>query len=603
MSKAQLDDNSESAVARIGSTVAGRFLIRRFLGSGGMGAVFEAEHVFMKRRVALKILHADLLLDDEVVARFEREAILAGRLQHPGIVGATDFGRLDDGALYLALEYVAGRTLAEELNRRGPLEPSRAVFIAMQINSALGAAHAAGIVHRDLKPENIMLQEKRAGDPLGDVVRVLDFGIAKLHQPEQGENLTRAGALFGTPEYMPPEQAMGQAADPRSDLYGLGMLLYEMVSGRSAFRAPRIATMLAAQITEPPPALPDHVSAPLRRLIGQLLEKDPRHRPQSSRLLQTEFSRLAADLGGEHSASSLPRLARWTSRMSKGAVWALLLCAFSGGALWWWLAPPERPNVEAPLPEASSETVSQQQLLSDARSGDRDAIFATRRLAEQYQAASAVLSLGPRPRQKPAPDDQGSRLQQVERYLALGRGYSVIRHAPAALSMYRQAVLLDPHVANDPELLLDVRGALAAHDAVEEGLVFVLESLGAHGADMVFDVYQDHLGQPGMTPVVARAMKAVRAKEGLRHATPALSVALRLDRARSCGQFLAVLGEAAQAADQRSLKWLIRLQRTTGCGATGQQDCFACLRAQQSTLDRATLRAQTHRQPAFLTPP
>jgi serine/threonine-protein kinase len=211
--------------------VADRYRVMERIGQGGMGSVYRAQHVHMKKAVALKVLHRDLTRQPEAVARFEREAIAAGSIDHPNIAKATDFGRLSDGSFFLVLEYVQGKTLSQLLRERS-VGIDEALEICKQVSSALSAAHAAGIVHRDLKPDNVMLVE-RPGEP--DLVKVLDFGIAKLSSPQESEHrsatrtpLTRLGSVFGTPEYMAPEQASGSAVDQRADLYALGITLYRL---------------------------------------------------------------------------------------------------------------------------------------------------------------------------------------------------------------------------------------------------------------------------------------------------------------------------------------------------------------------------------------
>jgi serine/threonine protein kinase len=258
----------------IGKLIAERYRVDVRLGVGGMGAVYRAEHVLMKKPVAVKVLHREMTVVEEVVKRFEREAIAAGRIDHPHVTVATDFGKLEDGAFYLVLEYVPGRSLTDLLAESGALPTARALFIARQVAEGLGAAHAAGIVHRDLKPDNIMLIE-RGGTK--DFVKVLDFGIAKVSAEGEGPSsqLTRLGSVFGTPAYMSPEQASGQPVDQRADLYALGLVLYEMIAGHAAFEAEELVMLLAKQITEPPPPLPPAVDAGVAALVMRLLEKDP----------------------------------------------------------------------------------------------------------------------------------------------------------------------------------------------------------------------------------------------------------------------------------------------------------------------------------------
>jgi serine/threonine protein kinase len=281
--------------ALIGITISDRYRIERLLGEGGMGAVYQAEHTLMRKRMAIKVLHPEMTRLPEVVARFEREAMAAAHIDHPHVVTATDFGKLEDGSFFLALEYVEGKSL-RELIGQGRLELGRALHIARQIAAALGRAHQLKIVHRDLKPENVMLVV-RDGD--SDFVKVLDFGIAKVPMGEFGENgsgspghpiLTQAGMVYGTPEYMAPEQALGQPVDSRADLYALGCIMYEMLTGLRPFDAESKVALLGMQVTAPVPPMatkaPDASIPPeVEALVKQLLAKEASERVADAKIV------------------------------------------------------------------------------------------------------------------------------------------------------------------------------------------------------------------------------------------------------------------------------------------------------------------------------
>ena len=219
--------------ALVGSVVDGRYRIERVLGTGGMGAVYEAEHVEIGKKVALKVLHPQFSRQADLVARFRREARAASKVGHPNIVDVTDSGTTPDGDVYFVMERLDGLDLGEVLRHERRVAPDRVVAIGTQVCRALSAAHAAGIIHRDLKPENIFLVS-REGVP--DFVKVLDFGIAKQDMGNQNSprRLTTPGIAMGTPEYMAPEQAAGKAIDGRVDIYSVGAILYEMLTGGSA---------------------------------------------------------------------------------------------------------------------------------------------------------------------------------------------------------------------------------------------------------------------------------------------------------------------------------------------------------------------------------
>jgi serine/threonine-protein kinase len=268
-----------------GRVIAGRYKILSRLGEGGMGAVYRAEQLSLKRTVALKLLKQELSAEPGLVRRFNAEAELAAKLTHPNTVTLFDFGQDDDGTLFITMELLAGKSLREVITF-GPLPLPRALAICEQITASLADAHGHGIVHRDLKPDNVMLceQGKRT-----DVVKVLDFGIAKLRD-ERTEGVpaavTRAGDLLGTPQYMAPEQIRGDAVDARTDVYALGAVVYEMLTGRLPFEAPTVMAILSKHLTEmpPPPSQrrPDLGIPPqVDQLVMDSLQKDAARRPQS----------------------------------------------------------------------------------------------------------------------------------------------------------------------------------------------------------------------------------------------------------------------------------------------------------------------------------
>ena len=299
------------AVNRLGKVISGRYLIQQLLGEGGMGSVYLAEHTHMKKRVAIKLLHPEMSDNAEVSARFEREAMAAAHIEHPNVAGATDFGKTEDGAFFLVLEYVEGTSLRDVV-AEGPISPQRALRITRQIALALERAHEAGIVHRDLKPENVMLVKK---DNEPDFVKVLDFGIAKVLEGAASASaeiakrnggvaqaLTRMGTILGTPEYMAPEQALGEPVTPAADLYGVGVMLYEMLTGKHPFDPPDRMAMLSFHIVAPVPLMQDRapgveVPATVEAVVRCLLEKDSKKRYANARALIEAIENAAAQSG------------------------------------------------------------------------------------------------------------------------------------------------------------------------------------------------------------------------------------------------------------------------------------------------------------------
>ncbi len=264
----------------VGQVLDDRYRIMRPLGEGAKGVVYEAVQLSMRRPVAIKVIREELGRDLMVTQRFLREARLLISIAHPNVVEVYDYGETESGRLYLVMELLRGNSLDAILAHEGSLPPQRACSVGIQICDALTAAHAQGVVHRDLKPANVVLLPG-----LGDWLKVLDFGLAK-HLNEASTDLTYAGAVIGTPMYMPPEAIRCDAADPRSDLYALGCVLYEVLNGAPAFGGDSSALVLARQLDDLPAPLPAKVPAELRKLVTRLLAKDPAARPSSASVVR-----------------------------------------------------------------------------------------------------------------------------------------------------------------------------------------------------------------------------------------------------------------------------------------------------------------------------
>ena len=261
----------------LGRELDGKYTIIEKLGQGGMGAVYRGSQHSVGREVAIKVVSPHLVSDSDVIKRFLREAKLASKLAHPNAVAVFDFNQTDDGIFYLVMELVTGRTLDEVSKAEGVFRPERLVRIATQVCDALEGAHALQIVHRDLKPANIMLLTQGR-----DLVKVLDFGLAKSVAPDQAiTTMTNAGALLGTPAFMPPELALGQSCDGRADLYSLGCVIYLLGTGRLPFVSDSPHEMIALHATETAPPM-TNVPPALAAVVARLLEKDPARRFQSA---------------------------------------------------------------------------------------------------------------------------------------------------------------------------------------------------------------------------------------------------------------------------------------------------------------------------------
>jgi hypothetical protein len=271
------------------TTLAGRYELGEVIGRGGMGTVYRATDLVLKRTVAVKVLPAALAdADPTHVARFEREARAAASLNHPGVVAVYDTG-VDEATRFIVMECVTGRDLAAILREQAPLEPARAVSIAERVADALAAAHAAGIVHRDVKPANVMVAEDGS-------VKVLDFGIARALD---GATLTHGASVLGSAAYMAPEQALGERADERSDIYSLGCVLYAMLTGRPPFTGEAAAAVLHQHVnaeTRPPSQINPRVPPALDALVIAMLAKAPDARPQSAAQLRGRLAAMPGEL-------------------------------------------------------------------------------------------------------------------------------------------------------------------------------------------------------------------------------------------------------------------------------------------------------------------
>ncbi len=268
---------------RIGQIVQDRYRIVRKIGEGGMGAVYEGEHTVIRRKVAIKCLHAQYATNQEMVNRFHREAMAANAIRHPNIVEVTDMGRFPDGAVFMVLEFLEGKELSGVLKQSGAMPLSRVVHIVSQVCDALSAAHDASIVHRDLKPDNIYLCPRGDDDP--DFVKVLDFGIAKYREQGHGQGMTRTGMTMGTPNYMAPEQAQASKdLDHRADIYSLGVILFHLITGVLPYDDESFPMLMVKVISYPAPRLRSvspEIPQALDDLVDRMLAKNPALRPPS----------------------------------------------------------------------------------------------------------------------------------------------------------------------------------------------------------------------------------------------------------------------------------------------------------------------------------
>jgi serine/threonine protein kinase len=292
-----------------GEVLGGRYRLGRKLGSGGMGAVYEAQQLELGRRVAVKVLHAFLAEDQRMLARFDREARLAASLNHVNIIQVTDFSTRPGEHAFIVMEYVDGASLSAIIRKSGPLEPGRVVALMRQVLSALAAAHGAGIVHRDIKPGNIAVVTHES---IGELAKLLDFGIAKMKEGEGYTRLTKTGIAIGTPAYSAPEQVLARPVDGRTDLYAIGVVMFKCLTGRLPFPAHDFATALRAVLNDEAPSLraerPD-LDPRLADIVACALSKRPDDRFRSAEAMAAALAELSRRPISVHESSGLARQA------------------------------------------------------------------------------------------------------------------------------------------------------------------------------------------------------------------------------------------------------------------------------------------------------
>ncbi len=584
----------------VGTIVSGRYRIDRLLGEGGMGAVYEAEHTLMHKRVAVKVLHAEMSKLTEVVTRFEREAMAAGRIEHPNVASATDFGKLDDGSFFLVLEFIEGKSLRENI-AKGPFPARRAIHVARQIASALSRAHGLGIVHRDLKPENVMLVE-RDGDP--DFVKVLDFGIAKVPVGElapkstAGEKaLTQVGMVYGTPEYMPPEQALGQEVDLRADLYALGIITYEMLAGARPFDDDSKVKLLTMQITAAVPPFGPELGVPpeLAALVMKLLQKEASDRIQDAREVIDALEAVTTpppvivtpEIMPVASAPSLPHAAQ-----TNATVLALSAHAESFAGEVTRIVPTKillpvlglfglvtlitgvvlLGHASGVSPSTSSASASATASASSHFEVELKRAQVSLALGDNDAAIMIARSLA---NEEPMRPESHHILFQA--HLAKG-------DPKAALADAIPWLTVEPSAERDPELQGALKAALASKE--DEGAAFaLLESgkLGPPGADLLYDMAYGS-GQSQATQSHAR--RSLVHPDVTMHASPALQVTVELRNAKDCESKRELLDKAGTLGDARTLSILETYSNKGGCGFLGMKDCNSCMH-KDDTLTRA----------------
>jgi hypothetical protein len=545
----------------IGDVLDSRYRITGLLGSGGMGSVYRAEHVAIRRPVAIKVLHADFAGDPDYGKRFQREAFVTGRADHPNCVTVSDFGALTGGGFYLVMELVEGVVLGDLLIQLDRLPVRRALHIARHILRGLAHVHAAGIVHRDVKPNNVILV-RQGEDP--DFAKILDFGIAKLVDGAAADaadqQITRIGTTVGTPSYVAPEQAVGGPPDPRSDLYSLSIVLYEMITGQPPFRAEDTVKLLSKHLSAPVPAMAEVapglvVSPAVEELVRVGLAKDRTARhpgaAEYGAAIDELFARGLVDppatsgIAPAHATSApsplaaRPGILRSTrARVGAAAVGLLLVVAIVAAA-------GRRGGTAAPPPPS---------------------------------VAPALPVLVP-----------DTRAEDARAELELGHDRIAARRPLEGLEAYRRALALHPDVASDETLRADVEAQVRARDIAVA--VIAVQLLGEIGAEWALDELIELAGRDKRN-AIRRAARLLADKRGAGDRMDLLSsYQLDLLHGKTCEERAEAVPQLVDLGDKRALPSLerARKRRSGGILGFGGHMVNGCMRVE---LDEAIARLQ-----------
>jgi serine/threonine-protein kinase len=607
-----VDDAAKAAQVKatslIGRVIAGRYRIHEIIAMGGMATVFLGEHVHMRKRVAVKILHPDAENLPEMVARFENESIVGGNIEHPNVASASDFGQLEDGSYYLVLEYVRGITL-HDLIRRGPVSAEQTVEIGRQVATALDALHQHGIIHRDLKPRNIMI-----ADAPRTVVKIIDFGLAKVpldristvsgDATHANQPITGTGVIFGTVAYMAPEAALGmEAVTARSDLYALGIILYEMLAGAHPFDAIEQGALFLQHRTVQPPPIAERgpgVTVPpsLEKVVMKLIEKSPSARyatamevfvalgdamsttpppePPAPTSAPREIAAPPASARRKPSKSGRSKKARssGSARAATANVAAAPAVPARGGFLG---SARGRVAAAAALGAVVLGVIIVAMCSSSSRSEDVDAASSATAQAPGAGAAPATAtartSAAPPAPSAPAPQARPSMVEGVD----LAGWRNRLRLAPLSKDWVKGANAIvainqiDPTALSDPDL-----GSAAAD--VASGLAFG----GGPRADKVYDALQSTSGGVDVLYELAvhranskgakRARDLLKKKEIVERGSAPFRIAMDL-REPGCDGKEALFDRAASEGDDRALG-LLWLMHSPQCNPKEGQCCF-----------------------------
>ncbi|MBI4509705.1 MAG: serine/threonine protein kinase [Deltaproteobacteria bacterium] len=561
---------------RLGEVVLGRYRILERLGQGGMGEVHVAEHVVTGKKCAVKTLLPEMACVTEIARRFEREARVASLLSHPNIVSVYDFGALDDGTPFMVMELVTGTPLSK-LVESGPLAPRRALVIIRRALGALAHAHRNGVVHRDLKSDNLMVTTAGDSDEERDIVKILDFGIAKVmgDAPGElgGEQLTQAGVAFGTPDYMAPEQALGEAVDPRADLYSMGVILFELLTGRKPFQNSDKMAVLRMHVAVTPPSLAEvtgrRFAPELEEIVAMALKKRRDERLRTAEdmialvdraidLLRFEEANPPRATGVRLDEALAPRASLgWSRRALLGlpalAVIVLTITLFARPRTTQKIAAPGAGSaVKDVLAIAVTKTERAVRAEKMLHAGDADGAlrFLEHELLTEDGSRDAVASL------------------------FLGHSRALLGRDTEGLTAYERAVALNPSLAFDETMRRNVAGML---DRKASGVgLLAIEFLAVRVGKTARPILIEQASRGKVREVRQRALSIASRLGVLEEVNRVESHSLDLVQGLSCKERREAIPKLRALGDKRAIPALRKAIGRKG-GLLGLQDINTCL--------------------------
>jgi len=576
------EKREERARELIGRVLGERYRLDSVIGIGMMGAVFGARHLGLARDVAIKLLHRELLTDPDMVERFKVEASAISRLDHPNCVRVLDFGEEATLGFFIVMERLVGRELSRVID--GPMPVERALTLVDHVLDGLQHAHDQGVIHRDIKPENIFVVNE--GEHT-ESVKILDFGIAKVQAGAGSEMLTQRGIIFGTPSYMSPEQASGKALDHRSDLYSVGVLLYDLLAGRAPFDEPDPIRVLRKHLTQTPPPLPDHIPHGVKATIFKLLAKDPVDRPASAADARVDLQQ-AQEV--DASAATVHRTRRvtvrvpaiqelpWRSMAVLGAVGFLFVVAI---VLARTRADPNRSTASAQTPTLTNRgalTAPERAepspgliLPTERAPGELSVSLASvDALIEAKKYEAARISLGPLLTAYPQDPSLHFRMGTVLSRLP-GRG-----DLSAALASYSNALAFDPSLRDNPTFMAELEPLLDDEFLRPEAVELALQRLQEHGLDRLaswLNLQKDPLPYSTRHRIIEHLTAANRGRAINRPLQIALDLWQASDTEDPCTAFDTALVAAESEADTFLLGTLERVPVPILPGSHPPEEC------------------------------